>query len=278
MSDSLDSFTREQLQEEVVRLRKEALQHLSTEQRLQGLNDALTQRTYEAEQRTAQLRLLAAQFTQIENRERRRLALLLHDHLQQLLVGSRMKLGLLKQQVKNLPVSTSVAEAAEMIDEAIAVSRSLSVELSPPILYEAGLSAGLDWLAEQMEIKHNLHVKVEVDDEPDDKDVRIFLFQCVRELLFNVVKHSKTLEAVVEVRRLNDDLIQVTVSDEGVGFDPSMLSKLWAMGESFGLHSIRERLSLLGGAMEIVSQPGRGTKAVLVAPLHGTHIGSNGPA
>lgn len=277
MSDSLDNLTREQLQGEVCRLREEALQHLTVEQRLQDLNEALMQRTHEAEHRTEQLRLLAAQFTQIENRERRRLAVLLHDHLQQLLVGSRMKIGLLRQQVKTLPVSSSLAEAAEMIDEAIAVSRSLSVELSPPILYEAGLSAGLDWLAEQMEIKHGLHVDVEVDDEPDDKDIRIFLFQCIRELLFNVVKHSKTLKAGVAVRRLDDDLIQITVSDEGVGFDPSVLSRLWAMGESFGLHSIRERLNLLGGSMEIASEPGRGTKATLVAPLRGSYIGPNAP-
>lgn len=258
MSDMLDNMTADQLRAEVCRLREEA--------------GELAQQKQEAERQSEQLRILAARLTHLENRERRQLALLLHDHLQQLLVGSRMKLGLLKQQVATPQAASSLAEAAALIDQSIILSRSLSADLSPSILYEAGLNAGMQWLAEQMESKHGLHVDIDVDDEPEDQDIRVFLFQCVRELMSNVVRHANIKSAHVRIHPLDENLIQIKVSDNGIGFNPEMISSMWATGDSFGLHNIKARLTLLGGTMSVVSEPGAGTTVTLIAPLRGSHL------
>ncbi|HON67798.1 MAG TPA: PAS domain-containing protein [Phycisphaerae bacterium] len=240
-----------------------------THRRLEELNEALVQRTREAEQRSEQLRVLATQLTQAENRERRRLALLMHDHLQQLLIAARMKIGAIAQVVREDRAATWVRQAAQLLDESIAASRSLSVELSPPMLYESGLGAALDWLAQQMEEKHGLRVDVQASDEPEDEDIRVFLFQCVRELLFNVVKHAQVPQAEVRVKRLDEDRIIITVSDRGKGFDLAKLQERWAKGDSFGLRSVHERLGLLGGSFEIRTAPGEGMEARLIAPIRG---------
>lgn len=236
-------------------------------QKLQELNEALLQRTLEVEQRAAQLRAVAAQLTQTENRERRRLALVLHDHLQQFLVAARMKLGVIRQRLQTPDLTKLLVQTAELVDEAIQASRSLSVELSPPILHEAGLAATFEWLGQQMEEKHGFRVEAASTDEPEDDDIRIFLFQCVRELLLNAVKHAGTDSASVRMDRLDDDSIAIRVEDRGKGFDVKELQANWSAGKSFGLLSIRERLELLGGRVEIDSEPGCGTRTTLVAPV-----------
>lgn len=234
------------------------------EQRLEELNRTLVQRTREAEERTRQLRALAGELARTENRERRRLALLLHDHLQQLLIALRMKVALVRQQPRGDRAGKLLVQSLELLDEAITASRSLSLELSPPMLYDSGLPAALDWLARQMEEKYGLHVEVQGAQGPEDYDIRVFLFQCVRELLFNVVKHAKSPQAQVIMQRADEGRVSITVRDAGAGFDPSTIPR---SRESFGLLSIRERLDWLGGRFELRSRPGEGTEATLVAPI-----------
>jgi PAS domain S-box-containing protein len=240
--------------------------------RAEELNEALLSQSREARRQAVQLRALATQLTQAENRERRRLALLLHDHLQQLLIACRMKVGLIRRHIGAEPAATLLGQAIELIDEAVRASRSLSVELSPPMLYESGLTATLEWLAEQMKDKHGLDVTIEATDEPEDEDIRVFLFQCVRELLFNIVKHARTPTARVRMERLDSDHIVVRVTDAGIGFDVAGLKERWSAGGSFGLYSIHERLNLLGGQLSISSAPGRGTESVLIAPVRKKHF------
>lgn len=238
-----------------------------THRKLEELNEALTQQTREAEGRSEQLRVLASQLTEAENRERRRLALLLHDHLQQLLIAARMKISATKQKSPPGQAADWITQAGELLDEAVAATRSLSVELSPPLLYESGLAAALEWLARQMEEKHGLHVDIEATDEPEDDDIRVFLFQCVRELLFNTVKHAEVSEARVSMHRLDEERIVINVADQGKGCAPQRLREQWSSADSFGLRSIHERLRLLGGRCDIDTAPGQGTRASLVAPI-----------
>lgn len=254
---------REELGTKVVGVTLDITESRKIQQQLQEVNEALIQRTREAEDRTRQLRALAGELTRAESRERRRLASLLHDHLQQLLIALRMKVGLSKNQPRAERTDTLLAQSVSLLDEAIQASRSLSVELSPPMLYETGLAAALEWLAGQMQEKHGLTVHLEAHAEPEDDDVRVFLYQCVRELLFNVVKHANSHEALVSMHRLDDRQLRVSVRDFGKGFD---LSALPQSPESFGLISIRERIGWLGGRLEIKTAPGEGTEATLVVP------------
>ena len=244
-----------------------------TQEQLKALNETLEQRVAErtavAERRSAQLRKLAIELTQAEQSERRRLAQLLHDHLQQLLVAARFNVDLLRGRSRDADVRESADKVNNLLVESIKASRSLAVELSPPVLYEAGLAAAIAWLGRQMHDKHGLVVDIEADNAavPASEDISVLLFQAVRELLFNVVKHAKVKQARVQIKRLEGDLVQITVADEGVGFDPHPLQDSKDAYTGFGLFSIGERLGLIGGRIEVDGAPGKGTRVTLVAPV-----------
>jgi len=240
---------------------------------LKRLNDTLEQRvaerTWEAEQRAAQLRELASALTSAEQRERRRLAELLHDHLQQLLVGAKMKLGMLRRSMGS-PEDQELADQVKvLLSQSIATSRTLTVELSPPVLYDAGLATALNWLAHWMEEKHGLKVRVEADESPEpfNDDVRVFFFQAVREMLFNVVKHAQTDQAYVRLVMNEKECVHLSVEDEGVGADERALSRMQLRdGAGFGLFNIRERLELLGGELRTSAAPGKGMCLTMCVP------------
>ncbi len=185
------------------------------EERLKTLNETLEQRVVErtavAEQRAAQLRVLAAELTRAEEQERRRLAKVLHDHLQQLLVAARMKVAVLRRRAQEERLTRTLEQIDDVLNQAITESRSLTVDLSPPVLYDAGLAAGLEWLARQMEEKHGMRVVLNIDPqvEPIEEDTRVFLFQAVRELLLNVVKHAQADMAHVELLSLDNQRLQL---------------------------------------------------------------------
>lgn len=244
------------------------------EAELKTLNEALERRVAErtamAERRAVQLRAMAWEVTQAEQRERRRLAQVLHDHLQQLLVASRLKVSLLQRRVGEESLRRMTEDLDDLLNQAIGQSRSLTAELSPPVLYDAGLIAALDWLARETLAKHGLHVEVEADRaaEPTAEDTRVLLFETARELLFNVVKHAHAEFALVLLSLANADQVRLEVVDEGAGFDPARLSATETSPSGLGLFSIRERLELLGGNFQVDSAPGRGTHVTVLAPRH----------
>jgi two-component system CheB/CheR fusion protein len=164
-----------------------------------------------------------------------------------------------------------VAQVVQTVDsvlsEAIAASRSLAVELSPPVLHRVGLVGGLKWLANQMKQQSRFEVQVQSDGgpEPAVEEIRLLLFECVRELLFNAMKHSGLPVAAVTVGHTPDS-IEITVADSGKGFDPDLVEARSKDAPTFGLFSIQQRLTHLGGSMRIDTAPGRGTRVFLTAP------------
>jgi PAS domain S-box-containing protein len=230
------------------------------------LEQKVQERTAELVQRAAQLRALAGQLTLAEQRERSRLAKVLHDHLQQLLVAAKFRTAVVGMGENDL-LKQATWEIEELIDESIRASRSLTAELSPPILHQTGLNAGFEWLVKEMADKQGLFVNLKTEesgDLPDDE--RILLFESVRELLFNVVKHAHTRSANVNLRRI-DSYLQVIVSDGGVGFDMAAMPVPGEQGSRFGLFGIRERLELMGGSLEIQSAPGQGSRFIISLPV-----------
>ncbi len=221
-------------------------------------------------ERTAQLRALAGKLTQSEERERRRIAKILHDHLQQLLVGARLRVEVVRAHPESKPMRKDLQRIEELISESVDVARGLSHDLSPPILYEAGLAAALQWLATWMRQNHGLsvHVQADIAAEPLEENVKVLVFQSVRELLFNVVKHAGVKRAAVRMGLGRDDELEIAVSDRGKGFDPAQARTGSEAATGFGLFSIRERLQLLGGLLEVKSKPGQGSRFLLRAPLH----------
>jgi len=161
-----------------------------------------------------------------------------------------------------------------LVAQAIKSTRSLTFELSPPVLYELGFEAAMKWLVRQTRERHGLSTKFIDDGQPKplDNDVCVLLFQAVRELLVNVAKHAQAHNVEVSTRRVGNE-IQVRVEDDGVGFDISRTSTQGYTRNEFGLFSIRERLSHIGGYLNVESEPGQGARVTLVAPIN--HKGKN---
>jgi PAS domain S-box-containing protein len=249
---------------------EDVTQRTESEARLRELNEAL-------EERARQLQLLSEKLLQAEQEERNRIALVLHDHLQQLLVGAKLRISTLDDRVSagELPDLAKGVEA--LIQQSIDVSRTLAVELCPPSLRRQGLSAALRWLADWMEQKHDLRVTVESEDDEKggSETVNTLLYQSTRELLFNVAKHAGVSEAVVAVERRDDGCLRVSVRDDGKGFDPASAAGRGEGGSGLGLFSIRERLDLMQGRMVVDSARGKGSIIALEVPLQPPQRGAS---
>jgi PAS domain S-box-containing protein len=211
-----------------------------------------------------QLRLLASELLLAEERERRRIAMDLHDNIGQMLALTRIKLVVLRNTLSGNVHEDAVRDIVELIDQSIGYTKSLSFELSPPLLYDIGIEATIEWLAEQMQKQHYILFYCENDGSPKPlkRDVSILLFQTVRELFMNIVKHSQAHQVNVEISREADD-IKIVVVDDGIGFDASKINT----DLTFGFFSIRERLKYLGGSLSIDTGPGRGTRVTVTSPL-----------
>jgi len=235
---------------------------------LQTALQATEQARQSLAQRTEQVRALSSSLTMAEEKERRRIARVLHDDLQQVLYATEMNLQQLFVRASlDGDANTIATEAKDMLDQAIATTRSLSANLSPPVLKEESLDKALDWLAERMKKDYNLtvHVRTAGSLTVSERDIRVLLFNLVRELLFNVVKHAGVDEAAVEATT-TAGFISLSVEDDGKGFDPQD-QNLETSGMGLGLGSVRKRLDALGGDLEIQAAPGEGTRVTLHAPL-----------
>jgi len=214
-----------------------------------------------------QLRSLASDLMLTEARERRALASELHDTVAQMLAIAKLNLEAMGARLKGKP-GQEAKKVVQILQEASRQTRSLMGNLSPALLYEAGLGQALRALARRMGELHALAVEVVDDDKPKPlgEDYRVVLFRAVQELLHNVVKHAKATRAKVSLQR-DGTQVRIQVEDDGVGFLLSEGGRGDRMREGFGLFSIQERLQHFGGRFEVFSQPGRGVRAVLVAPL-----------
>lgn len=216
-------------------------------------------------QRTEQLRALAADLEAVEERERRQIARDLHDDLGQILSAARIRLTSLCQH-EATDVSGTATQVDALINRANNAIRSLAAQLAPDVLHELGLTPALEWLAEEIEGTYGIKVAVRDDGRPKPlaPEARSILYRAVRELLINVAKHAQTDSATVDAERQAERVV-VKVSDPGVGFDDAAISQ--GPRRRLGLISLRERLSHIGGTMQLNSAPGAGTVAILTAPL-----------
>ncbi len=213
-----------------------------------------------------QLRSVASELSLTEERERRRLATDLHDHVGQILALAQIKLGAIRESASATQLVEPMDEVRRLLEQTIQFTRSLTFELSPPILYDLGFEAAVEWLGELMQEQNGVKVKVLADRsaKPMNDEIRVILFQTVRELLANVVKHANAKNIQVFVAR-EETALQVKIEDDGLGLE---LSADACRGPSgFGFFSIKERLKYLGGQLDVVSEPGWGSRVTLQVPL-----------
>ena len=218
----------------------------------------------EVQERARQLQQLTLELSEAEDRERKRLAEILHDDLQQMLAAAKFHLGLLSNRVQGDKELVEMAgQVKEMLKDAIEKSRNLSHELSPPGLAHSDLREAFEWLAQQMQTKHGLTVHLDACEEVDleSEPLKSFLYKAAQEVLFNVIKHAQVREARLRLRRRRGR-VYLSVADKGRGFDSQTPDKTGR----FGLLTIRERVKLLGGRMKIRSTRGKGSVLLIAVP------------
>lgn len=213
--------------------------------------------------RARQLQRLSLQLTEAEHRERKRLADILHDHLQQLLVAAKVQLQL--HQHGKGELSDAERRVHELLDESVQVSRSLASDLNPPLLHNATLEDSLRWLVSR-QTQHALDVDLTIEGSINHipEKMQMMLFDAVRELLFNVVKHAGVDHATLSVKREPGRGLTAVVADEGKGFDAPALEQKPAGG--LGVFRIRERLDYIGGEFTCRSRPGAGCRIEIFLP------------
>ncbi|MBC8471040.1 MAG: PAS domain S-box protein [Planctomycetes bacterium] len=211
------------------------------------------------------LKSLTSQLLIIEERERHRLATELHDQIGQSLVMSKMKLDSLRQSISSGESADVLGEVCDCLGDVIRETRTLTFDLSSPILYELGFETAVsEWLDEQIREKHGIQTEFRDDGQPKplNNDIKALLFRNVRELLINIIKHANARKVKVSVSKAGEQIC-VIVEDDGVGFEPAKIGS----NTGFGIFSIRERLEQLDGHLEIESEPGRGSRFTMTAPL-----------
>jgi signal transduction histidine kinase len=223
-------------------------------------------------QHDSQLRALATEITLAEERARRKLASELHDGPAQNLAGMAMQLAEIKRKMDDRDTLQLLVEAEQVLADTTTQTRTLMLELAPPGLHESGLVEALRWLAERAGRQQRLTVTVEDDGlpKPLEDQVTVLLFQTVRELLQNVIKHARSKRATVRCAVINDALT-IDVLDPGIGFEVHSIDRLPTRQGGFGLFNIRERLKLMGGSVDIHSIVGEGTTVRIRVPLKPQH-------
>ncbi len=235
------------------------------EEALRKAYDELESRVSE---RTSQLTSLTAELSLAEERERRRIATELHDQVGQTLILSKIKLDSLSRSLPSESFGKQIGEISKYLDQSIQEIRSLTFQLSPPLLYEVGFEAAVEWLGEEFEEKYGLQMEFRDDGKkkPLAEEASVALFQMVRELLLNVAKHAKAKKVWISIGKASGK-IKINVADDGSGFDCLNGMRRKNKKSGFGLFNIRHRIEYLGGDLTIESDIGCGTRATLSLPL-----------
>lgn len=251
----------------IVELRAAPIEWEDGPANLVSLRDISIRKRVEAERRRDQKRIqtLAAQLARVEERERRRVAHILHDDLQQILVGAQMHAGQLRRG-KGSP--EAAVEIEELLKQAISLSKSLSSELHPALLNERRFEPPVRALVESN--RHRYHQRIELICDPGLEvhrpTFRTFLYQSVRELLLNAGKHAEGANCRVTLKRSEGEMVTLTVSDDGPGFDVERWNQRGIEEEGLGLFRLQQQCLLEQGEFELESQPGMGTLVRLSVP------------
>ena len=243
---------------------QEANEHL--EQRVRERTMDLQNLTEQLERSRHELRNLASELVMAEERERKRIAGVLHDEIAQTLAAVRMRLDLLQGIPSDEKDKQTLKEAKVLLMQSLQETRALMNDLGNPLLFDMGLKPACEALANRLMERHPVRISCDIRDAYKhlNPDVKAILYQVVRELLTNVVKHSQAQNAHVMIDMENGQF-RVKVTDDGVGFDPQRLGAPTVEG-GFGLYSIRERLIAIDGSLRVESVPGTGTVATAIVP------------
>jgi signal transduction histidine kinase len=214
------------------------------------------------------LKDLTNEITITEEKVRKQIAVDLHDNVGQLLSSMRMQITRIIDLEKNPEIQIKINNISQGLLKAIQATRESIFNLSPPQLNEIGLYAAVhDWIKEQIDAKHNIKSSIKGEDVQFqiEENTKLLLFRSIRELVMNVVKHARAKQLDLNFAT-NKEMLEITVQDYGIGFNynPDLLR---LKSKTYGLFSIQERITDLGGSMEVDSASNKGTKIKLLLPI-----------
>jgi signal transduction histidine kinase len=215
---------------------------------------------------TRQLQALSRRVLEAQEMERRRVAIELHDELGQSLTAIKINLQL-SERIKDGSRSEITAESIRIVEDALQQVRKLATALRPSILDDLGLAPALRWIAEQTAQRGGFAVQFEPD-IPASRlapDIETACFRIVQEALTNITRHAQPHQVAIHLRRKGGRL-ELTVRDDGNGFDLAAMRERARAGGSLGVLGMQERATLIGGELDIVSAPGQGSTVQLICP------------
>ncbi|HPR64789.1 MAG TPA: sensor histidine kinase [Thermoanaerobaculia bacterium] len=270
LAQMLQSYFERYEAEEDLRHSNAQLEHKIRERttELSQTNAALLEEIAERQRVEENNRRLASQLALAEEREKRAIASNLHDHIGQALAILKGRLTRLQSNAMFTGMEADLEESRSLLDKIIQATRTLTFEISPPVLYDLGLEAALEWLSKQFRQKHGLIIKITSAgfSQPLQDDLKITLFRSVQELLINVSKHAQASLVKIQLQ-WDKDLLRMTVTDDGVGIEPQQIAANRFRDSGFGLFSIRERMVALGGNLDILRGEKNGSIFILSIPL-----------
>jgi signal transduction histidine kinase len=233
-----------------LKLHKEIIEHKSAKGELEKYHKKLLD--------------LAAEVSMAEEKERRRIASDLHDDIGQNLAMSHIKIESLLLSSTPYQNKSSVEEIRNLIAHSIQKVRSLTSQLSPPLLHQVGFTAAIRWLGEKFQKENGLHLEIlgDVVKKELGEEISVTLFQIIRELLINITKHAHAKNTSILITKKKDKII-TTIVDDGVGFEVPRIGK----NDGFGLFNIEQKITHLGGEIFFDSNIGKGTEVTVIAPL-----------
>jgi len=236
---------------------------------LRSLNEALEKRVVErtrlAEDQSRRLKKAAVDLIKAKQHERQRIARVLHDDLQQLIAACRLRIEGLQASMPRSLFTGEQKITIQMLEKAMAVTKNLALELRPP-MDPGDVVKMLNWIKERMFIDYDLEVVLGPVPEAVfvEEEIGLLIYQSLRELLFNIVKHSECEQANLGLAVEDRQWVVITVRDSGTGFDVSAVEE--RKNRSFGLPYLRERLEMIDGRLDIQSAVGRGTDITMRVP------------
>ncbi len=238
---------------------------------VEGIAEDITERKQAVEKLVKyqmQLKRLSSALSLAEEKERRHISEDLHDRIGQALTVIKMKLENIQESQAYTDADGILKDTRELLDQAIQDTRTLTFELSPPVLFELGFEPAVEWLVDQFKKQHNIAIDFVGCGltEMVEEDMIFFLYKSVRELLFNAIKHARAHRIKVTLLK-EDNKIRIDIDDDGIGFDFSNTQFSVEKLNGFGLFSIRERMEHSGGSFNIKSEPGQGAYVTMTMPL-----------
>jgi PAS domain S-box-containing protein len=216
------------------------------------------------------LRLLSSQLLKVQEKERRRISLELHDELGQSLSLLKVQLGAIKRKLDDdqSDLIIDLEESRQYLNYIIESVRRLSRDLSPSILEDLGLSAALEWLVSDFSRHHNLSLSYTAENIDDffSHEHQIIIYRIFQETLSNIGKHAEANDVFVKIKKRAHE-VSFLIVDNGIGFDISQVSQEKPTEKGMGLAAMQERALIIGSSLDISTQPDKGTQISFKIPI-----------